>query len=43
MLLLRDGLRVVKLEQSGLPKHRRFSFYDQVRARACVRVFVSLQ
>jgi hypothetical protein len=29
-ILLRRGLRVVKLSQAGVPMHRRFSFYDQV-------------
>jgi hypothetical protein len=30
MILLRDGMKVVKLSQCGLPSDRRFSFYDQV-------------
>ena len=29
-ILLRDGLRVMRLEQSGLPRSQCFSFYDQV-------------
>ena len=29
-ILMRDGLRVMSLEQSGLPIHERFTFYDQV-------------
>ena len=30
MILLRHGLRVVDLSQCGVPKERRFTFYDQV-------------
>jgi hypothetical protein len=30
-ILLRDGLRVMRLEQCGLALSQRFSFYDQVR------------
>ena len=32
MLLLRSGRKVVPLAQSGVPIHRRFSFYDQVHS-----------
>ena len=30
MILLRAGMKVVKLEQSGVAWGKRFSFYDQV-------------
>jgi hypothetical protein len=30
MILLRHGMNVVRLNQSGIPTHRRFSFYDQI-------------
>ena len=30
MILLRDGRRTLPLDQSGVPRNRRFSFYDQV-------------
>lgn len=30
MVLLRNGLKVVKLAESGLAWHERFTFYDQV-------------
>ena len=30
MVLLRKGMKVVKLSESGLAWHERFSFYDQV-------------
>lgn len=30
MILMREGLQVLKLEQCGVPVSRRFSFYDQV-------------
>ena len=30
MILLRHGMHVVRLAQAGVPKHRRFSFYDQI-------------
>lgn len=30
MILLRAGMRVVELSQSGIPPHKRFSFYDQI-------------
>ena len=30
MILLRHGLRVMDMSQCGVPKHRRFSFYDQI-------------
>jgi Ca2+-binding EF-hand superfamily protein len=30
MILLRQGMRVVELSQSGIPPHKRFSFYDQI-------------
>lgn len=30
MILMREGMQVLKLEQCGLPPSRRFSFYDQV-------------
>jgi len=30
MILLRHGMNVVRLNQSGIPPHRRFSFYDQI-------------
>ena len=33
MILLRQGAKLVKLEQSGVPWAKRFSFYDQVRWR----------
>jgi len=35
MILMREGMQVLKLEQCGLPASRRFSFYDQVRRTAC--------
>ena len=31
MILLRASGRAVALVQSGIPWHRRFTFYDQVR------------
>ena len=30
MILLRHGMNVVRLNQSGIPTHRRFTFYDQI-------------
>lgn len=30
MILLRNGMSVVRLQQSGIPPQRRFSFYDQI-------------
>jgi hypothetical protein len=30
MILMRQGMNVVRLNQSGIPPHRRFSFYDQI-------------
>jgi Protein of unknown function (DUF3638)/Protein of unknown function (DUF3645) len=30
MILMRHGLNVVLMNQSGIPPHRRFSFYDQI-------------
>jgi hypothetical protein len=30
MILLRSGMNVVRLNQSGIPTHRRFTFYDQI-------------
>jgi hypothetical protein len=30
MILVREGMQILKLEQCGLPPSRRFSFYDQV-------------
>ena len=30
MILMRHGMNVVWLNQSGIPPHRRFSFYDQI-------------
>ena len=30
MILMRHGFNVVRLNQSGIPPHRRFSFYDQI-------------
>jgi hypothetical protein len=30
MMLMRAGMTVVRLNQSGCPPHRRFSFYDQI-------------
>jgi hypothetical protein len=30
MILMRSGMTVVRLNQSGCPPHRRFSFYDQI-------------
>ena len=30
MILMRHGLNIVRLNQSGIPPHRRFSFYDQI-------------
>ena len=30
MILVRDGMRVIKNEQSGIPMNKRFSFYDQI-------------
>ena len=30
MMLMRTGMNVVRLNQSGIPPHRRFSFYDQI-------------
>lgn len=30
MMLMRNGMNVVRLNQSGIPAHRRFSFYDQI-------------
>jgi hypothetical protein len=30
MFLMRHGMNVVRLNQSGVPPHRRFSFYDQI-------------
>jgi hypothetical protein len=30
MILMRNGMNVVRLNQSGIPPHRRFSFYDQI-------------
>ena len=30
MILMRHGMNVVRLNQSGIPPHRRFSFYDQI-------------
>ena len=30
MILMRNGMNVVRLNQSGLPPHKRFSFYDQI-------------
>jgi hypothetical protein len=30
MMLMRNGMNVVRLNQSGIPPHRRFSFYDQI-------------
>lgn len=29
-VLVRDGMRSLDLSQSGIPKHRRFAFYDQI-------------
>ena len=29
MILLREGMAVIPLEQSGVPLERRFAFYDQ--------------
>ena len=30
MILMRQGMNVVRLNQSGIPPNRRFSFYDQI-------------
>jgi hypothetical protein len=30
MILMRHGMNVVRMNQSGIPPHRRFSFYDQI-------------
>ena len=30
MILMRHGMNVVRLNQSGIPPHKRFSFYDQI-------------
>ena len=30
MILLRHGMNVVRMNQSGIPTHRRFTFYDQI-------------
>jgi Protein of unknown function (DUF3638)/Protein of unknown function (DUF3645) len=30
MILMRHGMNVVRLNQAGIPPHRRFSFYDQI-------------
>uniref|UniRef100_A0A6V2M4H7 ubiquitinyl hydrolase 1 n=1 Tax=Ditylum brightwellii TaxID=49249 RepID=A0A6V2M4H7_9STRA len=30
MILMRHGMNVVRLNQAGIPTHRRFSFYDQI-------------
>ena len=30
MIVMRQGMNVVRLDQSGIPPHRRFSFYDQI-------------
>jgi hypothetical protein len=30
MILMRSGMNVVRLNQSGIPPHKRFSFYDQI-------------
>lgn len=30
MVLMRHGMHVVRLDQAGIPVHRRFSFYDQI-------------
>jgi hypothetical protein len=30
MILMRNGMNVVRLNQSGIPPQRRFSFYDQI-------------
>lgn len=30
MILMRNGMNVVRMNQSGIPPHRRFSFYDQI-------------
>jgi hypothetical protein len=30
MILMRHGMNIVRLNQSGIPPHRRFSFYDQI-------------
>ena len=30
MIMVRDGMVVLPLEEVGIEKHRRFSFYDQV-------------
>ena len=30
MILMRHGMNVVRLNQSGIPLHRRFTFYDQI-------------
>jgi hypothetical protein len=32
-ILLREGMRVMRLEQCGLDKAKRFSFFDQARPR----------
>jgi hypothetical protein len=31
MVLMRTGMKVIKLEQCGVAKDKRLSFYDQVR------------
>ena len=35
MVLLRKGLKVVKISDSGLAWNERFTFYDQVRGCGC--------
>lgn len=30
MILMRNGMNVVRLNQAGIPRERRFSFYDQI-------------
>ena len=30
MILMRHGMNIVRLNQAGIPPHRRFSFYDQI-------------
>jgi hypothetical protein len=30
MILLRADMRVIKLSDCGVPRHKRFSFYDQI-------------
>lgn len=30
MILLRHGMKIIDMTQCGIPKHKRFSFYDQI-------------